>query len=70
MLRGNPFGDGWWLVLKPKEGSSGINYEQLLQNPETKGMLEKRKLLVECVDSDRALMRLYVGGIHPGFATL
>ena len=64
MLRGNPFGDGWWLVLKPKEGSSGINYEQLLQNPETKGMLEKRKLLVECVDSDRALMRLYVGGIH------
>ena len=64
MLRGNPFGDGWWLVLKPKEGGNGINYDQLLQNPETKDMLEKRKLLVECIDSDRALMRLYVGGIH------
>jgi len=64
LLRGNPFGDGWWLVLKPKEGYNGINYEQLLQTPETQAMLEKRKLLVECIDSDRALMRLYVGAIH------
>ena len=39
-------------MLKPKEGYNGINYEQLLQTPETQAMLEKRKLLVECIDSD------------------
>ena len=64
MLRGNPFGDEWWLVLRPKLGVHGVNYEMMIQSEELKVMLEQRKLLAECIESDRALTRIYTGAIY------